>query len=89
MSIWPVYNGRRYDEAIHEAQALLQSDPSNAIAYHIIGQASLMKRDYTTALRAYDRLEHGDHLRLGHEAVERIGGRGDEHEPVHELAPAP
>ena len=57
MSIWPAYNSRQYDEAIRTAKTLVESDKSQAVAYHIIGQASVMKGDFATALKAYNEPE--------------------------------
>ena len=62
MRLFPIYNSRRYDDAITASEALLRSDPSQVLANHIIGQAYLMKHDYSRAIAAYERITDLDSL---------------------------
>jgi len=62
MRLFPIYNSRRYDDAITASESLLRSDPSQVFANHIIGQAYLMKHDYPRAIAAYERITDLDSL---------------------------
>ena len=60
VSLWPLYEGRRYDDAIAAAQRILEEDPRAANAQQILGQAWLMKGDSARALPALRRARELD-----------------------------
>jgi eukaryotic-like serine/threonine-protein kinase len=60
VSLWPLYEGRRYDDAIAAAQRILADNPRAANAHQILGQAWLMKGDSARALPALRRAQELD-----------------------------
>ena len=49
VSLWPLYNGRRYDETIARARAFLRDFPESAGIHFVLGQAAMHKGDFATA----------------------------------------
>jgi tetratricopeptide (TPR) repeat protein len=52
-TLWPLYNGRRYDQAIQAAKERLAARPDQRYPYHIIGQANLMEGRFNQAVEAF------------------------------------
>jgi TolB-like protein/Flp pilus assembly protein TadD len=54
-ALFPLYEGRRYDEAIEGALKVLATHPSAWNARWILGQAYLQKKEYSKAIEAFRR----------------------------------
>ncbi len=49
-TLWPLYNGRRYDEAIRVAHQALDADPNQPVFHFVAGQAHMMEGEYPAAI---------------------------------------
>ncbi len=53
--LWPLYEGRRYDQAIEAAQNLLRVNPNQWDVYLVLGQAYAKKGAHREAIFAFER----------------------------------
>ena len=53
-TLWPLYNGRRYDDTIREATRLTRASPGSAPPYLLLGQALLKRGNAPRAIEALE-----------------------------------
>jgi Flp pilus assembly protein TadD len=61
---------RRYDEAIDQAERVIEMDPLHPIAYVVLAEAYAYKGDYVRALAAMDRRAKAGFIGIGEQVVQ-------------------
>lgn len=55
MQLWPLFETRRYEQAIAAAEALIREHPEFGLPYLVLGQSRVLKGDYERGIRDLER----------------------------------
>jgi len=87
MQLWPLYEGRRYEQAIAAAQAIIRDDSTAWDAHRVLSQAHLMRGEFAQAVAADRAVRRalGDTTRQSPLLISALASQGERQQALHEL----